>query len=39
MQKSKVKPLEFWVKIGEVQECLFRAKKVRLTPWVLGENW
>ena len=39
MQKSKVNPLEFWVKIGEVQECLFRAKKVRLTPWGLGENW
>ena len=39
MQNSKVKPLGFWVKIGEVQECLFRGKKVRLTPWVLGDNW
>ena len=36
--KSKVNPLEFLVKIGEVLEGSFWCKKERLTPWVLGEN-
>ena len=27
------------MKIGRVQNWLFLAQKVRLLPWVFGENW